>query len=375
MPSIEEEREKSWKDLDLTKDEAERFTNCFKDEEFRKLFCEYAEEIANPENKAKYEMEIKQLEADRGVDCEFIHPHPGYVLKTVMNGETKCFINICENDKIGKPSSQMGEGEGGRKGLQWSIPHSLAPPRDDFDKNKVLCQVIDCVFHPDTLRMALKNAAFKQMINSTALDSVAEKFSVTLDRANVKTPKMNYKGQPTAAVIRKANSEAAKKKEDGSMDPIQAGAYPPNWKMPGNENYERKSGDTKSSIPTKPSSTSSSSTPEFTTPNYKIIHRKNSDIKDFAHLVEATDATRPDELVVEIDVPLVKSAKHIDIDILQTKLVLKTDPEVAKYQLELKLPYPVNEDRGSAKFDKQKRKLTLTLPVIERKSTEQQSTD
>ena len=73
------------------------------------------------------------------------------------------------------------------------IPYS-APPRDDFDKNKVLCQVIDCVFHPDTLRMALKNAAFKQMINSTALDSVAEKFSVTLDRANVKTPKMNYKG-------------------------------------------------------------------------------------------------------------------------------------------------------------------------------------
>ena len=30
MPSIEEEREKSWKDLDLTKEEAERFTNCFK---------------------------------------------------------------------------------------------------------------------------------------------------------------------------------------------------------------------------------------------------------------------------------------------------------------------------------------------------------
>ena len=43
------------------------------------MFCEYAEEIANPENKARYEMEIKQLEADRGVDCEFIHPHPGSV--------------------------------------------------------------------------------------------------------------------------------------------------------------------------------------------------------------------------------------------------------------------------------------------------------
>merc|ERR1719481_676491 len=121
------------------------------------------------------------------------------------------------------------------------------------------------------------------------------------------------------------------------MDPIQAGAYPPNWKMPANENDERKSEDTKSTKPSSSSSSSSSFTPEFTTPNYKIIHRKNSDIKDFAHLLEATDATRPDELVVEIDVPLVKSAKHIDVDIHQTKLVLKTDPEVAKYQLELKL--------------------------------------
>jgi len=356
MPSIEEEREKSWKDLDLTKEEAERFTQCFKDEEFRKLFCEYAEEIANPENKARYEMEIKQLEADRGVDCEFIHPHPGYVLKTVMNGETKCFINMCENEKIGKPSSEMGVGDGGKRGLQWSIPHSLAPPRDDFDKNKVVCQVFDCVFHPDTLRMAQKNAAFKQMINSTAMDSIVEKFSVTLDRANVKTPKMNYKGTPTAAVIRKATGDKPK----DVTDPIQAGAYPPNWKMPGQE-------DKKPDPAKKPSSATPA--PEFATPNYKLIHRKNSDIKDFAHLVEATDATRPDELVVEIDVPLIKSAKDIDVDIFETKLLLKTDPKAAKYKLELKLPYPVNEDGGSAKFDKQKRKLTLVLPVVDKKQS------
>jgi len=354
MPTIEEERENSWKDLDLTKEEAERFTKCFKDEEFRKLFCEYAEEIANPENKAKYEMEIKQLEADRGVDCEFINPHPGYVLKTVLDGDKKCFVNICENDKIGKPSSEMGVGDNGRRGLQWMIPHSLAPPRDDFDKNKAMCQVFDCVFHPDTLRMAKTNAAFKQMINSTAFDSITEKFGVSLDRANVKTPKMDYKGTPTAAVIRKSTGE---KKE--VSDPIQAGAYPPNWKMPGEEDKTKKESAKKTPTPPTP-------TPEFTTPTYKLIHRKNSDIKDFAHLVECSDATRPDELVVEILVPLIKSAKDIDVDIHETKLLLSTDPKAAKYKLELKLPYPVNEDGGSAKFDKQKRKLTLVLPVVEK---------
>jgi len=352
MPSLEEEREKSWKDLDLTNEEAERFTQCFKDDEFRKLFMEYAEEIADPENKAKYEMEIKQLEADRGVDCEFIHPHPGYVLKTVLDGDKKCFINICENEKIGKPSSDMGVGENGKRGLQWSIPHSLAPPRDDFDKNKVVCQVFDCVFHPDTLRMANSNAAFKHMINSTAFDSIVEKFNVTLDRVNIKIPKMDYKGTPTAAVIRKSTGE---KKE--VSDPIQAGAYPPNWKAPGEEEKSKKE-------PLKPKAPTPTS--EFTTPTYKLIHRKNSDIKDFAHLVESTDATRPDELVVEIQLPLIKSANDIDVDIDETKLLLTTDPNAAKYKLELKLPYPVNEDGGSAKFDKPKRKLTLVLPVTEK---------
>lgn len=354
MPSIEEEREKSWKDLDLTKEEAERFTNCFKDEEFRKLFCDYAEEIANPENKAKYEMEIKQLEADRGVDCEFIHPHPGYVMKTVLDGDKKCFINICENEKIGKPESEMGVGDHGKRGLQWSIPHSLAPPRDDFDKSKAVCQVFDCVFHPDTLRMAKTNAAFKQMINSTAMDSITEKFNVTLDRANIKMPKMDYKGTPTAAVIRKSTGA---KKDEAVTDPIQAGAYPPNWKLPGQEEK----------APTKPSAPTP--TPEFATPIYKLIHRKKSDIKDFAHLVESTDATRPDQLVVEIQVPLIKSAKDIDVDITETKLLLTTDPKAAKYKLELKLPYLVNEDGGSAKFDKQKRQLTLVLPVREKRSS------
>merc|ERR1719502_2152097 len=33
------------------------------------------------------------------------------------------------------------------------------------------------------------------------------------------------------------------------------------------------------------------------------------------------------------------------------------------YKLDLRLPYPVFGDRGGAKFDKQKRVLTITIPV------------
>lgn len=45
--------QKTLEDLNLTKDELDRFSKAFKEEEFRKLFREYAEEINDPENRRK----------------------------------------------------------------------------------------------------------------------------------------------------------------------------------------------------------------------------------------------------------------------------------------------------------------------------------
>jgi hypothetical protein len=50
-------------------------------------------------------------------------------------------------------------------------------------------------------------------------------------------------------------------------------------------------------------------------------------MKDFAHLVEPEGKSmRPDELVVEVDLPLLKSAANLNVDIMETKLVLNTEP-------------------------------------------------
>ena len=88
--------DKKFEDLNLSKDELDRFSKALKDEEFRKLFVEYAEEISDPVNKARYEAEIAEMENERGMDIKFVHPQPGYVVKTTVNGETKAFINICK---------------------------------------------------------------------------------------------------------------------------------------------------------------------------------------------------------------------------------------------------------------------------------------
>ena len=195
--------EEKLKDLNLTNDELKRFSDAFQNEEFRKLFLEYAEELNDPKNRELYEQEIRAVEEQRGSDVTFVHPNPGHVLKTTINGKTKCFINIATNENVDKPSYTKGDGTNGKQGVHWSLPHCLAGPHEDIDHESKKCTVYDVIFSPDTYRMAETNAKFMKMIEDSAMDSVESNYHCQLDRNNVKRPKMKFKGAPKATIIRK----------------------------------------------------------------------------------------------------------------------------------------------------------------------------
>lgn len=176
-------------EITITQSEFEQIEKAFKNDEFKKLFFDYCEEIQDPENRKIYEQEIIQLEAERGVDVTFINPEPGFVLKTSVDGATTCFINIAKCDKIEKPSNQVKD-----KGLVWSIPYSQSPPRRDYhDKQK--CLVYDVVFHPDAILLAERNEALRKHVIEVALDAIEREFKVKLDRTNVKPSKLKFKGK------------------------------------------------------------------------------------------------------------------------------------------------------------------------------------
>ncbi|KAM5339036.1 protein kintoun isoform 5-T5 [Glossophaga mutica] len=84
-------------DLDLSGEEVQRLTSAFQDPEFRRMFSQYTEELADPENRRRYEAEITALERERGVEVRFVHPEPGYVLRTSLDGTRRCFVNVCGN--------------------------------------------------------------------------------------------------------------------------------------------------------------------------------------------------------------------------------------------------------------------------------------
>jgi dynein assembly factor 2 len=356
------------KDLNLTNDELKRFTDAFKNEEFRKLFIEYADELNDPKNRELYENEIRAVEEQRGSDVTFIHPKPGHVLKTTINGKTKCFINIATNEHVDKPAYTKTDGTNGKQGVHWSLPHCLAGPHEDIDHDSNTCTVYDVIFSPDTYRMAETNAKFMKMIEDSALDSVENNYHCKLDRNNVKKIKMNFKGIPKATIIRKKkeNYESEKEPDDiieKAISTVQ------NHKVV-LSSHNRHVNSPPPSTDTNPAQTNTPLTDEngFTIPIHRIVHRGEFDMQDCTiSLVPQVRSMRPKELLVEVDLPLCASTNNVDLDVCERSLKLHCD--APKYSLDLHLPYPVRESDSHARFDKKQRKLLITLAVIKETPT------
>ncbi|XP_039291933.1 protein kintoun-like [Nilaparvata lugens] len=338
-------------DLNITRDELDQIGEALKKEEFRKLLNNYFEEVTNPENQKVYENEITQLEKERGVDVTFIHPAAGYVIKTSVDGKKKAFINICQNENIGKPVAKRETG-----GVRWSVPHSLAPPRDDLDKNKNFCIVYDVVFHPEAIRMANSNKPFKQLVNDTALNAIEDSYKVALDKKNLIYPKIPFKGLKRPTVIRKKSKCPPTPSEDSDQGIFDLPNYP--YSEPPEE-VEVKS----SELPTNKDES------PYTVPKYIIKQRSNIEMQDFTNsMTSKMNAAIPSALVVEIDLPLIKSAVDVNLDVSEKSLCLSSE-KPAKYKLDVNLPYAVLEGEGSAKFDSRTKKLVVTLSVKRRHTT------
>ncbi|XP_070776482.1 protein kintoun [Enoplosus armatus] len=349
-------------ELHMTVDEIDRLTKAFKDEKFREMLRDYAQELADPENKKRYEEEIKLLEQERGNTVEFIHPEPFRALRTSVNGKQKCFINICSNDKIGKPGSKWGVSEEGRRGQCWSLPHSLHPGREDRDPKGNKIMVYDVIFHPDTLHIASKNKRFMDMVDSTAIQGIQSTFKVTLDKNNVREMSTKYKGTLQPCVIRKPIPGFKTKEPSEKPDPL-AFLYQDD-RSTSSQTRPTRSPATKNSSNVKPESiqVQPQKAEGPTKPNYTVKYRSFIDLQDFRCSRDSAQSPRPKEIVVTIDVPLLKAVADASLEVKEGGLLLETKKPA--YRLELPLAYPVDEDQGEAKFNKQKGQLTVTLPVL-----------
>ncbi|XP_041976926.1 protein kintoun [Aricia agestis] len=348
----------------------EAIQDAMKNKKFRDLLSEYCDEVRDPANQAIYQKEMTQLEKERGYDVTFINPKEGYVIKTSVAGDRKAFINICSNTNVDKPSCKVQE-LNGKKGINWQLPYSIIPPREDYDKNKQRCVVYDVVFHPDTLRMAEVNKRFRELVNKTAFEGLQNTYNIHFDNNNCRFPKLNYKGMTTPAVIRKEdpNFVPPGADEDDAMTPeLIEKLYPQkvySEKSKSNEvdseskHHKRRSKNNKEF--------SHSSEKGYTIPKYVIKQQKNVDLQDYTYDKHSKQYMAiPSHILVTVNLPLLTSTKDCMLDVKDRSLSLISE-KPAKYKLNITLPYSVNDECGNAKFDKTKHVLTVTLPVIAEK--------
>ncbi|XP_029134466.2 protein kintoun [Labrus bergylta] len=349
------------KELNMTVDEIDTMAKAFKDKKFREMLRDYAEELADPENRKMYEEEIKLLEQERGNTVEFIHPEPFRAIRTSLNGKQKCFINICGSDKVGKPECKVGTSPGGRRGQCWSLPHSLHPGRENTDAEEKKIMTYDVVFHPDTLHIASKNKRFMDMVESTAIEGIQNTFKVTLDKNNVREmTKIKYKGTPQPCVVRKPTPGHQRKEASEKPDPL---AFPyPDEKRTASSLASLTDSHITNETKSKRFQMQPQKTKEPTKPNYTVKYRSFIDLQDFRNSRDSAQSPRPKEIVVTIDMPLLKAVTDASLEVTEKQLLLESKEPA--YRLELPLAYPVDEDKGEAKFNKQKGQLTVTLPVL-----------
>ncbi|XP_054909301.1 protein kintoun [Poeciliopsis prolifica] len=339
------------KELNLSTEEMGRFTKAFKDCKFREMFCEYVQELSEPENRKKYEEEIRQLEQERGNNVDFIQPTPFRVIRTSGAGKQKCFINICANDKIQKPEVKTGVSDDGRRGQYWTLPYSLYPGRTEKDPKGNTFMIYDVIFHPDTLHMASKNKPFMDMVNDTAIDGVQKAYKVKLDKNNVREMKTKYKGILQTCIIRRPIPGFNAENLNSPLPLLEV----PEPRMKSEESLTlTNSKDVQQQI-------QSQNNQEPEKPKYTVKYRSKVDLQDFRCSRDSVQSPRPKEIVITIDLPLLKSVRDTNLEVMEKTLLLESKQPA--YRLQLPLAYPVDEDQGEAKFNKYTGQLTITLPV------------
>jgi len=398
-PTAMDQARGSLEDLNLTKEEVDKFQNAFKDEAFKKMFAEYAAEIADPKNKAESDAYLRQLEMEGkiesvyGKDVQLVMPKAGFVAKTFDEGPAddgpstsspddrgsgasssdarktgrKAFVNVCRSDKCEDATSEKRPG-----GLQWSVPHTLGQPHEEKDKAGETCVAYDFCVSEHTYELTRRDERLKKMVVETAIEAVNRAFGTRLS-LDFTTPKKTFVGPKTGPGVQAIKGGGkAPGNDEGGGKATSAGA--PGGRVapsrgPGAETKASafRFGDAVAGEK-RPARAGPEPEPAGECePKHTIVHREDGKdmSKQFGTGSASREAekrrdTRPSALVLRVHLPKLDSVAAAELDVGDSRVFFRVP---GKYKLDLALPYEVFGDEGRAKFDKAARKLEVTLPV------------
>ena len=354
-------------------DEAEQLERAFGDRDFRSLFAEYVKELSDPASRREQEAYLSQLESQNETPRgkKLIRPAKGFVLKclhrkrrdaSATRRPAKLFVNVVHSEEVAAPSASERDG-----GTSWSLPHALGPLRMEQDKRGSLVPTFDCCFHPNALRLAHGSEEFRSLAVDTAKNAVAEAFRRSGDEVDMvpgyailKGVRYNAGDDAKALLVPVAHSglsrPAAAEREEAHVpaatnDETSRAAVKPRVETAGGGAKGQATGKEGAGGNKKGGAV---------TPKYTITERDPFDISG-----HSSANSRPGHLIVRVELDGADSAADVALDV--SELVVEIEPARSaevKYRLSLTLPYPVDPQRGRARFDRAKKVLSLDLPCV-----------
>jgi len=366
----------------VTQEEVSKLAKAMKDGQFRDHLDEYCKEVSDPANRKEYIQYLEQLEAKGEMPDgqQLLRTQPGCCAKTAIrfkNGQTqKLFINIVHTDRLADLSFQPAEKGGGK---QVQLPYSLSPPRPDRDLKDQYCMTADCAVSSYTFFQASQNPQLLKMIVDTAAEGLAQQFLKgheevkkdfkVLERLkckggfpmpmSVRAELLKDKGTKSqASTVRAAQGDAVTPAELKQMR-SDAKAKREAAKAAGEA-----ADDAAAEPAPPPQAPPQGGAPRIRVPKHRLIHSGSIDLADYMenkNQQAPATSTVPKTLRLVVELPTVKKSSDVSLEVTCDNVVV----EVAdKFYLDLPLSYEVEDQNGTAKFDKAKQELTLELPVV-----------
>ena len=356
-------------DFQLSEDEHRRLVQAMKKPEFVKLLNEYVEEISDPKNKQEYEAYLKQLETGNELPPgrKLIRPEAHSCIKTTLKTKknTKCFVNLCIAKEMPEPSLERSAKEGGT----WSLPYAMGHPRHDQDKTGAHCLTLDCAFNPYAFQVAKQSAQFQKLICDTAInaaDAILKPQGEKVSQDYKLLKKLKCKGATPGSIL--VSESALKDPANAPKVPAEERKYSLQEEGPKlyrelicqqmkqeKENQMKISEEKEESEEEKEEVING-----IVAPKYKLTYSYNVDLADYIDTRERT-TQHPKDINITIHVPRLEKLSEAKIDMKNRLLTFEVN---GVYYLEVRLNNDVDEDAAKARFDRKRKEVKITLPII-----------
>ena len=258
------------------------------------------------------------------------------------------------------------------QGKNWDIPYAMNQGRHDQDNQGGVCFTFDCAYHPLAFQLAETYPKFKQLLCDIAIEGAGkwlsrQKETVSVDYKVMK--RLRCKGtDPGSIVVSEKALNDPKSTPSFSSEPridMQTAGPKLFTEMLSQQAKDRKQANLSSiseeAEEEKPETTEEIEPTSVQIPKFKLVQSSEMDFGDFIDS-KVVPKKRPKSLLVEISVPFLKKVAEAKIDISEQKLVFDVKN---LYYLEVKLPFPVLSELGTAKFDLKRKALKVNLPVVQ----------